>query len=69
MARDFEQIYNTFGIKPAMLDDNYSPEVFGRELIRDFVINDEVSYSSSTNYTNENTKQKHMVEKQRVVYV
>lgn len=49
--RDYNQIYKDLGIAVAPLGDNYDPEIYGRELMRGLNINEEISYSSATNYS------------------
>jgi hypothetical protein len=48
--RDYNQIYKDLGIAIAPLSDNYDPEIYGRELMRGLNCNEEISYSSATNY-------------------
>lgn len=50
MATDYEQIYKDLGIVVAPLSKDYDPEIYGRELMRGIRNENEISYSSSTNY-------------------
>ncbi|MBP3753561.1 MAG: hypothetical protein J6I66_01745 [Lachnospiraceae bacterium] len=48
--KDYDQIYKDLGIAIVPLSDNYDPEIYGRELMRGLNSNEEISYSSATNY-------------------
>lgn len=66
MAKDFERIYKNFGINVEPVGDNYNPETYGRELMRELYSSDGVMYSSSTNYVQEASSIE--LEKQKVAY-
>lgn len=58
MKRNYEQLYKELGICVKPLGENYSPDNYGRELMRGTIINDGVMYSSSTCYVKHNDEEK-----------
>lgn len=58
MLRNFEQLYEELGVKVRPLNENYSPEDYGRELMKDVLVSDIIVYSTSTNYIQESVEQK-----------
>lgn len=63
--RDYEILYRELGIKIPQLKENYSPELFGRELMSGMVYNTDVVYSASTSFSLSDTNSK---EQKEVVY-
>lgn len=45
---DFQTVFETLGIEVERLDQNYTPEEYGKKLIQNFYNGSDISYSTHT---------------------